>query len=497
MLKFGNSLFIRLSLVLVTSIILSLFISNSLWWFFISQEEERNTSYEIKYLSEEVKEYVDELNHLTSAQRSPVLKTLNRIGQSSYAFGNIYFVALSSNPLSFKAVEVEEKETNLLLKILSTSLNKSVSVVAIQNDNILEDEAVPEENEYIDTPIIDEYYNETLLESLLTIEEDIIEIAIVIQTQLDDGQWLALYTTPLSDRTHLGDILSPLNIIIVICSLPLILIFLFFAIRWVNAPLSKLAKKAENIGKDILLKQDSSASGPLEVQQIEFALSIMQDRIIEQITHSNDVFSAMSHDLKTPLTRMRIRAEMLDNITAKNKFISDIERLEQMITGALNYIKHTEIREDKCHIDMNALLNSIADDANDLGGKVSIKGECKNYYFGYPQGLRSCFANLIENAIFYGEKAEIYIDESDRAITISIIDNGPGIPEEDLKKVLIPYYRVDASRNLNTGGSGLGLSIAHKAIQAHMGELDIQNREDKLGLSLRVKLPFSSAEHCS
>lgn len=483
MLKLSNSLFVRLSLVLVTSIILSLFISNSLWWFFISQEEEKNSQYEIKYLADEIEEYVEELNNLTPAQRSPVLNTLNRIGESNYAFGNIYYVALNSNMPTIDAIDYEEKEMRSLSKLLNSMFYQPVSIIAIDVNDIFEDGTVEDEKAIED--------KEILLDSLLSIDEDSVEIAMVIQTQLDDEQWLTLYTTPLSYRTRLADILSPLNIIIVVCSLPLILIFLFIAIRWINDPLSKLAKKAEDIGKDILLKQNSSISGPLEVQQIESALSIMQDRIIEQITQSNDVFSAMSHDLKTPLTRMRIRAEMLENLTAKDKFIVDIDRLEQMITGALNYIKHTEIREDKCQIDMNALLNSIADDINDLGGEVILKGKFNNYYLGYPQGLRSCFANLIENAIFYGDKAQVNIEEFDRFINISIIDNGPGIPEEDLKKVLIPYYRVDDSRNLNTGGSGLGLSIAHKAIQAHMGEIEIKNRANKLGLCVKIKLPMT------
>lgn len=490
MLNSSSSLYARLSLVLLTSIILSLFISNSLWWFFISQEENKNSRDEMKYLAEEVQEYVYQFNNLSQQQRLPILKTLNRIGDNNYAFGNIYFLSLDENINTVKPANDINDDIIFLSKLLNRSLNTPVKTIAIKVDHLPENNAEFDsiEEEHF---LSDDYYPETLLEKLLLIEENETDIAIVIQAQLDDSQWLTLYTTPLSDRTHLADILSPLNIIIIACSLPLILGFLFMAVRWLNAPLSRLAEKAEGIGKDILLKQKISKGGPLEIQKIETALSIMQDRIIEQIEHSNDVFSAMSHDLKTPLTRMRIRAEMLNDIKIKDKFISDIDRLEKMITGALNYIKHTENREQKNQIDMNALLQSIADDTNDLGGEVIVDGICQSYFFGYPIALRSCFANLIENAIFYGNKATVKLLESDSKLTITILDNGPGIPEKDLQNVLIPYYRVDESRNLNTGGSGLGLSIANKAIQAHLGKIVIKNRVGKKGLSVEVTLPFS------
>lgn len=487
MFKIRNTIFIRLSFILTFSIIASLLISNSLWWLFISYDEKKNTQYEISYLADEIKEYINQLNALPQAQRESVLNTLNNIGESNYTYGNVYSAELDHKVSYSHAIKYDEKETEFLSRLLNASLNRPISIFAI-NDVIEEADYSTEDEESNEN-----LYNETLLGSILTsllLDEETSNILIVIQTQLDDKQWLTLYTTPLSERTHLADILSPLNIIIILCSLPFIIIVLFIAVRWVNAPLSRLAKNAESIGRDILLKPKSLNNSPLEIQKIESALDIMQDRIINQITHSNEAFTAMSHDLKTPLTRMRIRAEMLDNPIIKDKFIEDIDRLEKMITGALNYIKQTEVKEEKCLIDMNALISSISDDARDLGGEVTIQGVCNDYFLGYPQALRSCFTNLIENAIFYGQKAEVEIINLDSAIQITIMDSGPGIPKEDLKKVLTPYYRVDESRNLNTGGSGLGLSIANKAIQAHMGELAINNRKDLQGLNVEVTLPF-------
>jgi signal transduction histidine kinase len=500
MLNRFNTLFFRLSLILIVSILFSFLISNSLWWYFISKEESKSTKYEIEYLAAEVHHHVDQFNQLTHSQRQLIVNTLNRMSGTSYGFGGIHYLTLDKPLMTVDPLAQYTESMTLLSDMLAGVVQQLVNITVVEIDEKLSALFYGYQGDFSSEiensdAFLEEYDTNqiTLLESLLVVESDFPEYGVLIQAQLDDGQWLSMYTTAFSEHTRFSDILSPLYMIIIVCSLPLILFFLFIAIRWINHPLEKLVKKADAIGKNILLKQNKTIQGPKEIKNIESALLNMQDRIVEQIENNSSVFTAMSHDLKTPLTRLRIRAEMLSDQTHKQKMITDIERLEKMVTSALNYTKNTEATEKKHPIDLNALFQSITDDMADLGREVVVSGECHKPFLGYPMALRSCFTNLIENAVFYGDMADVTIHSTENALTVTIKDNGSGISEAHLDKVLTPYYRIDESRNLNTGGSGLGLSIVKKAVQAHMGSINLSNQKNKQGLKVQVTLPFTQS----
>jgi len=262
----------------------------------------------------------------------------------------------------------------------------------------------------------------------------------------------------------------------------------FFAVRLVTRPLSVLASAAEDLGRNI----DRPAlpeRGANELVRASRALNVMQDRLKRYVDTRMKVLAAMSHDLKTPITRMRLRAEMLDDAHIKAKFTKDLDELQQMVGSTLDYMRGlAEGGEAVQPIDVTALISSLKEDAEETGHTVTISGEARSPVMGRAQALKRCLQNLIDNALAYGRRADITLRDEGGALNISISDDGPGIPEDDIERVFEPFHRVEGSRNRNTGGSGLGLSIARNIAQAHGGSVRLRNLA-RGGLEATLRIP--------
>jgi signal transduction histidine kinase len=262
----------------------------------------------------------------------------------------------------------------------------------------------------------------------------------------------------------------------------------FFAVRLVTRPLSVLASAAEDLGRNI----DRPAlpeRGANELVRASRALNVMQDRLKRYVDTRMKVLAAMSHDLKTPITRMRLRAEMLDDAHIKAKFTKDLDELQQMVGSTLDYMRGlAEGGEAVQPIDVTALISSLKEDAEEAGHTVTISGEARSPVMGRAQALKRCLQNLIDNALAYGRRADITLRDEGGALNISISDDGPGIPEDDIERVFEPFHRVEGSRNRNTGGSGLGLSIARNIAQAHGGSVRLRNLA-RGGLEATLRIP--------
>jgi signal transduction histidine kinase len=200
----------------------------------------------------------------------------------------------------------------------------------------------------------------------------------------------------------------------------------------------------------------------------------------------------MSHDLKTPITRLRLRTELLADPGLREKFTRDLEEMETLVKATLDFLRGFEGGEASKPVDMMALLESLQADLSELGGQVRLEGQSLKPYYGKPAALKRCLANLLDNAIKYGKSATAKIDDDDRRLEIRIQDEGPGIPASDIDRVFEPYYRLDASRSRDTGGTGLGLAIAKSIARAHGGELTLENRREG-GLEAKLILPRSEA----
>jgi len=259
------------------------------------------------------------------------------------------------------------------------------------------------------------------------------------------------------------------------------------AVHWATRPLNALADAADELGRNIH-RPPLEESGPIEVVRAARAFNTMQLRITAYLRERTSVLAAMSHDLKTPVTRLRLRAELLADPELQRKFTRDLEELEAMVAATLDFLRGTAGSEAAQPVDMTALLESLQADLSEVGRQVSITGRPLRPYVGQPTALKRCVRNLVENAVKYGKSASIEVDDNEEQLRILVRDEGPGIPPAELDRVFEPFYRVEDSRNRDTGGTGLGLTIAKSIAQSHGGELTLENRPSG-GLEARLTLP--------
>jgi signal transduction histidine kinase len=259
------------------------------------------------------------------------------------------------------------------------------------------------------------------------------------------------------------------------------------AVRALTRPLAVLADAASELGRDIR-RPPLAESGPLEVRRAAHAFNTMQERLIRYIEDRNRILAALSHDLKTPITRLRLRTELLDDAPLREKFLADLDDMQRMAQASLDFLRGGEDSEAIAPVDINALLESLQEDAEDVGHEVGITGAVRQPLRCRPLALKRCLANLVDNALKYGQRVEIAVTDTQTRLTLTIRDRGPGIPETELEKVFEPFYRLESSRSRDTGGTGLGLSIARNIARAHGGELTLRNHPQG-GLEAVLELP--------
>ncbi|MFZ1860777.1 MAG: ATP-binding protein, partial [Candidatus Competibacter sp.] len=218
------------------------------------------------------------------------------------------------------------------------------------------------------------------------------------------------------------------------------------------------------------------------------AFNTMQERLIRYIEDRNRILAAVSHDLKTPITRLRLRTELLDDAPLREKFLTDLDDMQRMAQASLDFLRGGEDSEPLAPVDLNALLESLQEDAEDTGQAIRIDGATDRPLHCRPLALKRCLTNLLDNALKYGQRAEIAVQDTPARVTLRVRDQGPGIPETELERVFEPFYRLESSRSRDTGGTGLGLSIARNIARAHGGELTLRNHP-RGGLEARVELP--------
>jgi len=262
-----------------------------------------------------------------------------------------------------------------------------------------------------------------------------------------------------------------------------------FAVRWVTRPLRALAGAAEELGRNIH-RPPLAETGPIEVVQAARAFNTMQSRLADYLRSRTQMLAAMSHDLKTPVTRLRLRAELLDDTKLREKFDGDLREMELMVSASLDYLRGMDNGEPVQPVDVDALLASLQADFRETGGDVKVEGQALTPYPARAQALKRGLANLIENALKYGGSARVLVEDGPQRLRIRVLDSGPGLPEDQLEKVFEPFYRVEGSRNRDTGGTGLGLAIARNVAGLHAGALVLSNRPGG-GLEAEFSLPRS------
>lgn len=304
-----------------------------------------------------------------------------------------------------------------------------------------------------------------------------------VWTRLASGDWVQL---GLQEPQRLPRWPRRLLINILVLAAAMVLLSLI-AVRWVTRPLAELAAAAEHLGRDIN-RPPLPESGPQEVRRAARAFNAMQDRLSRYINSRAAILTAMSHDLKTPITRLRLRAELLEPPEAREKFVRDLAEMEAMVNSTLGYMRGLDDREPLRAVDVRALAEALQGDAAELGARFRVAGEAITPLLGKPQGLKRCLQNLLDNAGRYGRDVELVIEDAADRLILYVRDRGPGIPQDQLERVFEPFYRLETSRNAGTGGTGLGLSIARNLAQSMGGELTLRNRPGG-GLEAALTLP--------
>ncbi len=267
----------------------------------------------------------------------------------------------------------------------------------------------------------------------------------------------------------------------------------WLVVRLALRPLQCMAQAAENFGRDIA-HPPIEESGPIEVRRAAQAFNAMQEQIRANMSERTQILSAVTHDLKTPLTRMRLRLENCADEALKEKLKGDLNAMQSLVEEGLELARSLDTAEATQPVDLDALLQSLCDDFAETGMRVAYSGvvESSVLVAGKPNALGRVFANIIDNAVKYGQYARVSLELRDDIARVHVCDGGPGIPEDRLQDVLRPFVRLEASRSRETGGTGLGLAIAVNLLKTQQGELSLRNLAEG-GLEVTVQLPITAA----
>jgi two-component system, OmpR family, sensor kinase len=261
-------------------------------------------------------------------------------------------------------------------------------------------------------------------------------------------------------------------------------------VRWFTRPLALFAGAARNLYATAEPKPVPE-TGPREVRDLAHAFNEMQDRIRKLIDDRTQTLAAVSHDLKTPITRIRFRIEDLPEKT-RLLIAGDLTEMERMLDGTLAFLKGDRADEPVRSLDLASLIETIVDDLADQGAEVSYDGPRSAVVKGRLLALKRAFSNLVDNAVKYGGTARIRLVVEAQRATVTIDDDGPGIPAEAVEEVFRPFFRLEASRNTETGGVGLGLTVARTILRGHGGDIAMLNRMGG-GLRVTATLPRAPA----
>ncbi len=254
----------------------------------------------------------------------------------------------------------------------------------------------------------------------------------------------------------------------------------FWAVRRLTGPVATLAEAAERLGRDVNAPPLPEV-GPAEVVRAAVAFNTMAARIRRFVQDRTFLLTAIGHDLRTPITRLKLRAEFIEDDDQRARFMADLDELNMMVSATLVFGRDTADTEPAVALDLGALLRTVLDEAADArpeaAEKLDFIGGQPVTVTGRPVALKRVFANLVGNAIKYGGAARVRLNPpADGHVVVTVEDDGPGLPPDQLERIFEPFYRIENSRNRETGGTGLGLPIARNILRAHGGDVVLANQ---------------------
>ena len=308
------------------------------------------------------------------------------------------------------------------------------------------------------------------------------QVELGVAIQLDDGSWLNLKSrVPAIPSLFLRQAVISIGITGLLVSLTLLLL-----VRRITRPMRRLTKAVELLGRGGIV-ESLPEEGPADIRSTVRAFNEMNGRLQRFVADRTEMLAALSHDLRTPITTLRLRIELMDPSPDRDRLLATLEEMHQMAEASLTFARESAAREDTVKVNLDALIDSICEDLIDIGMPVTYKSASPIILNCRQNSLKRAVRNLIENAVKYGEKATVRLRHDDNKIKITVRDQGPGIPEADIKQVFEPFVRLEKSRSRATGGIGLGLSIARTIIHSHGGEIKMRNIHP--GLEVSIILP--------
>ncbi|CCG40086.1 ATP-binding protein [Magnetospirillum molischianum] len=307
--------------------------------------------------------------------------------------------------------------------------------------------------------------------------------AMQVSFLLNDGRWVNFEMTMVRDASWW----SPHAALSTLAMMVAILVFGSLATSWVGRPLATFAAAADRLGRDVnapRLPED----GPWEVRRAVAAFNEMQDRIRRFVEDRTQMLAAISHDLRSPITRMRLRMDLLPEGDGRDKMLHDLTEMEAMVASSLEFARDEAVNEATQSIDLAATLAVICDDITDIGLIADFEWSTRLVCACRPTAMKRALTNLIENAARYGREAKVQARRIGSTVEVIVEDRGAGIPVAEREKVFNPFYRLDGSRNRQMGGIGLGMTVARDIIRAHGGDIHLEDRQGG-GMRVVVILP--------
>jgi protein-histidine pros-kinase len=288
---------------------------------------------------------------------------------------------------------------------------------------------------------------------------------------------------------------SPPSIWVILAYLATVMVavmpFAWFAVCIPIRPMRRFAEAARALGRNLNAPQVAE-TGPVEVVEAARAFNAMQRAIQKHVDERTQILASVSHDLKTPLTRLRLRVGDVAPEPLRQRLEADLDAMGTLVQEGLDYAQSAQVREQRVPLDLNRLVEDVAERAADMGQQVQTSGRLDAPCTCSPRAVERALQNLVDNAVKYGGCVHIRLSNGGGQVEIRVDDEGPGLPPELLDKAFDPFFRAEQSRSRETGGTGLGLSIARNLMRAHGGDITLENRAAG-GLSARIVLPLNPA----
>ncbi|MCL6691808.1 ATP-binding protein [Pseudomonas sp. R3.Fl] len=466
-----RSLLGRMLLLTLLAILVAQGLSSLFWLSHLRSSQREGLLTSSRSLAYSMAASVSYFRSLPIGYRPLVLDQLRSMG------GTRFFVSLNERPLQMQSLpDTPNKQAvlDIVRDVLQQKLGKDVE---------LEVEFVaPDDLRLFNSQLKLEELPRSWAHYALTLEP-VNPPVLVTQIRIGENEWL--YIASLMPAPYVSlepEALQPQQLLSIGLTSLLLLLFAGLLVHQQSRPLKRLARAAREVAL-------GSPAAPLEERgarelvEVSRAFNTMRESIDRYLSERGQLFSAISHDLRTPITRLRLRVELLDDEPQRDKLNQDLDELELLVKGALQCVKDTDIHENIEPVDVNQLLQHVAGPYL-ADGRVKLLGEAGEPYPGKPLALRRCIGNLLDNALKYGERAQLQVEDGPEALLVHVDDEGPGVPEQRLEQVFEPRVRLSQRGQ----GYGLGLGIARNIAHTHGGEVSLQNRREG-GLRVTLRLP--------